>query len=88
MTVLPEPFTGEGSWDQCIAHFDNIAVVIAWNDAAKLFWLRASVPKRTQSAYQKFTEEPKASYEEFKKGLEVRFDHKCKQELYQTEFQT
>ena len=50
--------------------------------------LRARLPKRAQTAYQKFTEEPKASYEESKKGLEVRFDPKCKQELYQTEFQT
>ena len=86
--VLSEPFRGEGSWDQCIAHFYNDAVVNPCDDATKLFWLRARLPKRAQTAYQKLTEEPKASYKESKKGLEVRFEPKCKRELYQTEFQT
>ena len=79
--VLSEPFRGEGSWDQCIAHFYNVAVVNPCDDATKFFWLRARLPKRAQTAYQKFTEEPKASYEDFKKGLEVRFESKSKREL-------
>ena len=85
--VLPEPFTGEGSWDQWIAHFENVAAVNGWDDAAKLLWLRARLTKRAQTAYQKFTEEAKTSYKESKKALQERFEPKCKRELYQTEFQ-
>ena len=86
--VLPEPFTGEGSWDQWIAHFENVAAVNAWDDAAKLLWLRARLTKRAQTAYQKFTEEARASYEQSKTALQERFEPKCKRELYQAEFQT
>ena len=82
--VLPEPFTGEGSWDQWIAHFENVAAVNAWDDAAKLLWLRARLTKRAQT----FTEEARASYEESKTAFEERFEPKCKRELYQAEFQT
>ena len=86
--VLPEPFTGEGSWDQWITHFENVAAVNDWADTTKLLWLRARLTKRAQTAYQQFTEEAKASYEESKKALQERFEPKCKRELYQTEFQT
>ena len=65
--VLPEPFTGESSWDQWIAHFKNVAAVNGWDDAAKLPWLRARLTRRAQTAYQKFTQEDKARYEESKR---------------------
>ena len=67
--VLPEPFTGEGSWDQWISHFENVAAVNTWDDAAKLLWLRARLTKRAQTAYQNFSEEAKATYGESKKAL-------------------
>ena len=38
--VIPEPFTGEGSWDQWIFHFENIAEVNKWDAAGKLQWLK------------------------------------------------
>ena len=42
--------------------------------------LRARLTKRAQTAYQKFTEEAKASYEESKKALQERFEPKCKRQ--------
>ena len=84
--VLPEPFTGEGSWDQWISHFENVAAVNTWDEAAKLLWLRARLTKRAQTAYQNFSEEAKATYGDSKKALKERFEPKCRRELYQTEF--
>ena len=75
--VLPEPFTGEGSWDQWISHFENNT----WDDAAKLLWLRARLTKRAQTAYQNVSEEAKATYGESKKALKERFEPKCRREL-------
>ena len=41
--VLPEPFNGEGSWDEWSTHFENVAAVNTWNGAAKLQWLKVSL---------------------------------------------
>ena len=69
--VLPELFTGEGSWDQWIAHFENVAAVNAWDDAAKLLWLRARLTKRAQTAYQKISQKTKSKcYGVLLEGLE------------------
>ena len=38
--LTPDPYTGEGSWDDWIDHFESIAEVNTWDDAAKLLWLR------------------------------------------------
>ena len=38
--VLPDVFTGEKSWDEWKGHFDSVAEVNGWSEAAKLQWLR------------------------------------------------
>ena len=38
--VLPEPFTGETDYCDWTDHFENVAVVNGWDEAAKLQWLK------------------------------------------------
>ena len=57
--VIPEPFTGEGSWDQWIFHFENIAEVNKWDAAGKLQWLKvrlADVRKLLSKGFQRKTQ--------------------------------
>ena len=86
--VLPEPFSGQGSWDQWITHFENVAAVNEWDDATKLLWLRVRLTNRAQTAYEKFPEAAKGDYQESKRALQERFEPRSKRELYQSEFQT
>ena len=34
--VLPEPFSGEGRWEEWLYHFQNVADVNGWDAAQKL----------------------------------------------------
>ena len=51
--IAPEPFTGEGSWDDWIDHFESVAAVNKWEDAQKLLWIRVRMTGRAQRAYTK-----------------------------------
>ena len=87
--VLPETFSGEGSWDEWITHFENVAAVNAWNtDAAKLQWLKVRLTGRAQKAFQRFAEASKETYARSKEALRERFDPESKRELYAVEFNT
>ena len=48
--MLPEPFTGDGSWTLWQSHFDDVAAVNGWDDAAKLLWLRVRLTGRARTA--------------------------------------
>ena len=37
--VSPDAFSGATSWTDWIEHFDGVAVLNDWDDAAKLRWL-------------------------------------------------
>jgi len=86
--VLPDPFSGEGSWDSWIVHFEDVAAVNNWGDAQKLLWLRVRLTGRARTAYQGLSAGAKESYEESKKALKERFEPTSKQELYRAELQT
>jgi len=87
--VLPETFSGEGSWDEWISHFENVAAVNAWDgDSAKLKWLKVRLTGRAQRAFQQFTEESRGSYSHAKKALQERFDPDSRRELYAVELNT
>ena len=83
--VLPEPFSGDGSWSQWESHFEDVAVVNSWEEEAKLLWLRVRLTGRARTAYQRFSEETKTSYECSMKGLKKRFEPDSKKELYLAE---
>lgn len=85
--VLPEPFSGEGSWSLWETHFEDVAAVNGWDTAAKLLWLRVRLTGRARTAYQRFPEATKESYEPSMKGLKERFEPASKKELYLAELQ-
>lgn len=84
--IVPEPFTGDGSWDEWIDHFESAAAVNKWEDADKLLWLRVRLTSRAQKAYKNLPTDVKESYAACKKGLRERFEPAARKELYQAEF--
>ena len=49
--VLPDTYDGEGSWDDWICHFENVADVNDWDDAAKLKFLKVRLVGKAQRAF-------------------------------------
>ncbi len=86
--VLPDTFSGEGSWTEWKYHFENVAKVNEWNEAKKLQWLRVRLTGRAQTAIHRITGEAAASYRETLAALDERFEPKSRQTRYQAEFQT
>ena len=85
--VLPDPFSGVGSWESWISHFDDVAVINSWDDEQKLLWLRIRLTDRARIAYQGLLlNAAKASYEESKKALTEHFEPSSKRELYLVEW--
>ena len=37
--LTPEPFLGKGSFTEWLQHFEGMAAINKWDDAAKLLWL-------------------------------------------------
>ena len=86
--VLPDPFSGEQNWDEWVCHFENVATVNKWEeDATKLNWLKVRLTGKAQTAFQRFPEATRGSYEEAKKALKDRFEPESRRERYRAEFQ-
>ena len=60
--VLPELYTGEKSWDEWYDHFDSIATVCEWDDAAKLSWLRVRLSGRAATTLSRLPEETRVNF--------------------------
>ena len=89
LPLLLETFSGEGSWDDWISHFENVTAVNVWDgDAAKLRWLKVQLTSRAQRAFQHLTEESRGSYGHAKKELQKRFDPNSRCEFYAVELNT
>ena len=86
--LTPDPYTGEGSWDDWIDHFESVAEVNRWDGAAKLLWLRVRLTGRAQTAFKQLSGEARGVYTDCKKALRKRFEPASKKELYLSEFQT
>ena len=86
--VMPEVFNGDSSWDQWIYHFENVAVVNDWDEAARLRWLKVRLTGHAQTALQRLQEAVLADYKNVKKALQERFEPSCRKERYQAQFQT
>ena len=86
--VLPEPFSGETSWESWLYHFESVADVNEWDDGKKLKWLKVRLTGKAQTAFQRLPEEAKGDYTEAKKALQERFEPKSRQSRYHAEFQT
>jgi len=83
--VMTEIFNGETSWDQWIYHFENVAAVNKWDEAASLCWLKVRLTGRAQTALQRLPSD--ADYKSAKKALQERFEPSCRKERYQAQFQ-
>ena len=70
--VLPEPFSGEGSWVSWLYHFESIADVNDWDNGKKLKWLKVRLTGKAQTAFQRLPAEARGDYEEAKKALQER----------------
>lgn len=86
--VLPEPFNGETDYCDWIDHFENVAAVNAWDENAKLQWLKVRLTGRAQTALKRLPEATRRSYENTLAALKKRFEPESKRELYAAEFQT
>ena len=86
--VLPESFSGEGSWGDWLDHFNNVAAVNSWDAEQKLLWLKVRMIGRAQTAFKKLPDDAKESFETAVTALGERFELQSKRELYVAEFQT
>ena len=86
--VLPEIFTGEKSWDEWIHHFESVAKVNDWNEAAKLNWMCVRLTGRAGTVFRRLPDATRTDYKEAKKALTERFEPESKKELYLAELQT
>ena len=85
--VIPETFSGDGSFPDWVDHFEAVAEVNAWDDAAKALWLRVRLVGRAQNAFKAMSNEDRADYSRAKKKLLERFEPDSKCALYEAEFQ-
>ena len=51
--LTPEPFSGKGSFTEWLQHFEGVAAINRWDDAAKLLWLRVRLVEGAQTAYRR-----------------------------------
>ena len=86
--VLPEPFSGEASWEHWDYHFQNVAAVNEWDDGDKLKWLKVRLTGRAQIAFQRLPEATRDDYDAATKALKERFEPKSRKPRYQAELQT
>ena len=86
--VLPETYSGECSFTEWIDHFDSVAEVNAWDDAAKSHWIRVRLVSRAQTAFKRLDADTRANYAAAKAALKARFEPASKSALYEAEFQT
>ena len=62
--------------------------MIAWDDNAKLQWLKVQLTGRAQTALKRLLDATCRSYNETLAALKKRFEPESKRELYAAEFQT
>ena len=86
--VLPESFNGETDYCDWIDHFENVAALNAWDESAKLQWLKVRLTGRTQTALKRIPEATRRSYSDTLATLKRRFEPDSKRGSYAAEFQT
>ena len=84
--IVPEYFTGEGSFEDWIDQFKSIAEINHWNDGQKLIWLKVHLTGRALMAYKKFSVTARGSFKNAIKALQERFEPESRKDLYCAEF--
>ena len=67
--LTPESFSGKGSFSEWLQHFEGVAAINQWDDAAKLLWLRVRLVGSAQTAYGRLPTTARASYTEALKDM-------------------
>ena len=87
--ITPEVFTGVGSWEEWIDHFECVADVNKWeSNAEKLKWLKVRLTGRALKAFRQLPDAARMDYKEAKKALKKRFEPESRREYYVAELQT
>ena len=84
--LTPEPFSGKGSFTEWLQHFEGVAAINKWDDAAKLLWLRVRLVGTAQTAHGRLPTTARDSYAELTKALKDRFEPDAMKEMYIAEF--
>ena len=84
--VLPDNFSGEGSWSDWKYHFLNVAQINGWDDDAKLQWLRVRLVGRAQRTVRRISED--FSFVATINALDETFEPSSRQVQYQAELQS
>ena len=85
--IVSDGYSGDGSWEEWIEHFESSTQVDGWDNPTKLLRLRARLTSRAQTAWKRLSVETKATYEGAKEALCNQFEPESKQELYSAQFQ-
>ena len=86
--IVPEYYSGEGSFEDWIDQFESIAEINRWDDEKKLRWLKVRLMGRALMAYKKFPVTARASFKNAARALQERFEPGSRRDLYLAEFQT
>ena len=83
--VTPELYSGEGSFDEWLDHFDSVAKINGWeaDEAAK--WLSVRLVGRAKAAYKRLPDETRDDFAQAKEALLRRFEPESKRSLYAAE---
>ena len=84
--VLPETYGGDGSFSDWCDHFESVAQVNGWDNAAKSLWLRVRLVGRAQSAYKRLSKADRADYSKAIPLLKERFEPASQCAMYEAEF--
>ena len=85
--LVPESFSGEGNFDDWIIHFETVAIINGWDDAAKLQWMTVRMTDHGQTAFRRFPEASTGSYSVAKQAILERFEPLTMKDVYAEEFQ-
>jgi hypothetical protein len=84
--VLPDVYSGEGSFVDWARHFDNVADVNNWKAEQKLLWLKVRLGGKAQTAFQKLPADAQGSFDNAIAALKERFEPASQKQLYIAKF--
>ena len=84
--VTPELYSGEGSFDEWLDHFDSVAGINGWDNREAARWLSVRLVGRAKAAHKRLPDETKQNFDRAREALLRRFEPESKRSLYTAEF--
>jgi len=69
--LLPEVFSGDGSFEEWTDYFESVAAVNRWDDSEKVLWLRMALTGKACVAYKRLSHETRKSYRDSTLALSI-----------------